>query len=140
MKIKALQPDGSNNGKLKFRTGTLSTTNGDVVTHSKTEFDLIEIKKGRYIQSGISHPLVSEKENYFQRMYCFDHENKNIYYLNSFGKIDSNHGIHIALTWFETQKFLWLQNKHWLQKEESIRYVVNVMFLILAAYISLKKL
>lgn len=100
----------------------------------------IEIKKGRYIRDEISHPLFTEKEIFFQRVYCLEYNNKNIFFLNTFGKSDNNAGFHIALSKWETQKFLWLQNRHWLQKEENIRYLVNLLFLVLGAYIAIRNI
>lgn len=97
----------------------------------------IKIKKGRYICDDISHPLYTTKEIYFQRVYCLEYKNKNIFFLNTYGKLDNNAGFHIALSKWETQKFLWLQNKHWLQKEESIRYIVNILFLIIGVWLSI---
>lgn len=97
----------------------------------------IEIKRGRYIRDDISHPLFTTKEIYFQRVYCLEYKNKNIFYLNTFGSSESNAGFHIALSKWETQKFLWLQNKHWLQKEENIRYIVNLLFLIIGVWFSI---
>lgn len=123
MKIKILEPDEQHNGKLKL---------------SSTEF--LEIKCGGYLVEGESYPLVSEKEKYFQRIYHKKYHNKSIYLLNRFGKIDDSDGYYIGLNSWEKQIFLWLQQKHWLQKEENIRYIVNLVFLVIGAYVALKKL
>lgn len=140
MKIKALIPDGSNTGKLKYKSGMNSVTNGEVTTSTRSEFDIIQIKRGRYIHNGVSHPLMSDNENYYQRIYALEFEKRIIYYLNTFGKKDNQHGIYIGVNWSENQKFLWLQKKHWLQREENIRYVVNVLFLLLGAYIGVNNM
>ena len=87
----------------KSNTGKLIPSSGN-----KT----IEIKKGRYIRDEISHPLYSDKELYFKRIYCLEFEKKKVYFLNTFGKTDNNSGFHIALSNWQNQKFLWLQNKH----------------------------
>lgn len=100
----------------------------------------IEIKKGRFIDNDISHPLYAENEKYFKRTYCLEYSKKRIYYFNRFGNSDSNTGFHVGFNWLQHQRFLLLQNRHWLQKEESIRYIVNLVFLFLGAYIGLKNL
>jgi hypothetical protein len=122
MKIAVLKCDEPNTGKFIGLEGRI-----------------IEIKKGRYILNDTSHPLYSDKELYFKRIYCLEFKNKKIYFLNTYGKID-NHGRHIALSKWQNHRFLWLQNKHWLQKEENIRYLINLLFLILGAYIAIKNM
>lgn len=100
--------------------------------------ETIEIKRGRFIKDDISHPLFTEKEKYFSKMYSFEYKKKHIYFLNYFGRNEpSARGIHIGLTYWQNNRFLWLQNKHWLQKEESIRYIVNIIFLIIGVFISI---
>ena len=124
MKIAILKGDDPNTGKFIGLEGRI-----------------IEIKKGRYILDDLSHPLMSEKECYFSRIYCLEYKKRNIYFLNYFGnKTLPVRGIHIGLTKWQTHKFLYMQNKHWLQKEENIRYLVNVLFLILGAYIAIKNM
>lgn len=137
MKVKALTNDGNNTGKLKYQIGIIPNNAKDSKPPTRPEFDIIEIKKGRYIQAGISHPLVTDKQVYFERVYCFEHEEKNIYRLYPFGKIDSLNGFYVALNGMEKQRFLWLQGKHWLQKEENIRYIVNIVFLIIGTCIAI---
>jgi hypothetical protein len=124
MKTVIFRADKSNTGKLI----------------SSSVDKTIEIKKGRYIHDEISHPLYSENEFYFKRIYCLEFKNKKIYYLNTFGKTDRDLGFHIALSKWQNHKFLWLQNRHWLQKEENIRYLVNLLFLVLGAYIAIRNM
>ena len=100
----------------------------------------VEIKKGRFLESGASHPLYSENEKYFKRVYCLEFLKKRIYFFNRFGSNDSNTGFHVGFTWLQHQQFLLLQNRHWVQKEENIRYVVNLVFLIIGAYLGFQKL
>lgn len=100
----------------------------------------IEIKKGRFIDNNTSHPLYAENEKYFKRIYCLEYYKKRIYFFNRFGIKDSNTGFHVGFTWLQHQRFLFLQNRHWIQKEETIRYVINVIFLIIGAYIGFKNL
>lgn len=113
----------------EFNTGSLMTLFSE---------ETIEIKRGRYIKSDISHPLLTEKENYFSKVYCLEYKKKHIYFLNYFGRNELPvKGIHIGLTDWQNHKFLWMQNKHWLQKEESIRYIVNIIFLIIGVLIGI---
>ena len=100
----------------------------------------IEIKKGRFIYNDTSHPLYTVNEKYFIRTYCLEYLKKRIYYFNRFGNSDGNTGFYVGFSWLQHQRFLLLQNRHWLQKEESVRYIVNLVFLILGAYIGLKNL
>ncbi|WP_396167736.1 hypothetical protein [Flavobacterium sp.] len=124
MKIAVLKCDEPNTGKFIGSEGRI-----------------IEIKKGRYILNDTSHPLYSDKELYFKRIYCLEFKNKKIYFLNYYGNTEHPvKGIHIGLTKWQNHKFFWIQNKHWLQKEENIRYLVNVLFLILGAYIAIKNI
>ncbi len=100
--------------------------------------ETIEIKRGRYIKEKVSHPLFTDKENYFHKIHCLEYKKKHIYFLNYFGKNEPPvRGIHIGLSNWQNNKFLWMQNKHWLQKEENIRYIVNIVFLIIGIWISI---
>jgi hypothetical protein len=122
MKIEELRVEEPNSGKLRASSVDKN----------------IEIKKGRYICNDISHPLFSEKENYFSKVYCLEYKKRHIYFLNYFGRNEPPvKGIHIGLTIWQNHKFLWLQNKHWLQKEENIRYIVNILFLIIGVWLSI---
>lgn len=101
---------------------------GELIKSDET----INILKNRWIDSnGISHPLS------FNRPIAFS--NTNVYFLYLYG-VQSNQGKHISLSFWENQKFLFIQNLHWLQKEENIRYVVNLIYLtigLIFAYIKL---
>jgi hypothetical protein len=100
----------------------------------------VEIKKGRFLESGTSHPLYSENEKYFKRVRCLEYFKKRIYFFNRFGNKENNAGFHVGFTWFQHHQFLLLQKRHWIQKEENIRYVINVIFLFIGAYIGFKNL
>lgn len=103
--------------------------------------ETIEIKRGRYIKEKVSHPLFTEKETFFSKVYCLEYKKKHIYFLTFFGSNKPPvRGFHIGLTTWQNHRFLWMQNKHWLQREESIRYIVNILFLILGAWISFKNM
>jgi hypothetical protein len=139
MKIKVLEPDGSNNGKLKERLGSVTTTDGASTTTYKTASDWLVVKRGRYVHQITSHPLMSGDELYFKRVYAFETSKKYVYWLSMFGNKDSNSGLHIALNRWQHQRFLWMQDKNWLQKEENIRYLVNLVFLVIGVWLSVKK-
>lgn len=100
----------------------------------------IYIKKGRFVDSDTSHPLYVENEKYFKRIYCLEYFRKRIYYFNRFGNNDIKTVFHVVFTWLQHQRFLFLQNRHWVQKEENIRYIVNVIFLIIGAFFGFKNL
>jgi len=100
----------------------------------------VEIKKGRFLESGTSHPLYLENEKYFKRVHCLEYFKKRIYFFNRFGNKENNAGFHVGFTWFQHHQFLLLQKRHWIQKEENIRYVINVIFLFIGAYIGFENL
>jgi hypothetical protein len=90
----------------------------------------IQIKRGRYIYNKTSHPLYIKNEALFYKVYSLEFKNQNVYWFPIFGVDDRNSGFHISLNFWENQKFLFLQRKHWLQKEENLRYIVNILFLV----------
>lgn len=107
MKVNAYIVKGSNTGIL-----------------IKTD-ELIDLKKRRWIDSkGTSHPM--------KFLIPIAFKNKNVYFLHLFGddRKEPHHGVHISLTFLENQRFLFMQKSHWLQKEENIRYIINILFLI----------
>lgn len=139
MKLKAL--DGEpNSGVLAPCGGMISIKEGNTTTSKRAEFNWIEIKKGRYIQDGTSHPLRSGNDKFYKRIYGLEHENRKVYWLDTFAKHSSSHGYHVSFNWWEHQKFLWLQGEQWLQREENIRYIVNLVFLVLGVIIGLKQI
>lgn len=46
----------------------------------------------------------------------------------------------ISLSWFDNHKFLFLQRKHWLQKEENIRYIINILLIVVGLIIAAIKI
>ncbi|MFN8864982.1 MAG: hypothetical protein ACK500_10555 [Flavobacteriales bacterium] len=100
----------------------------------------VEIRKGRYVDGGLSHPLYSEGEKYFERIYGLEYRNHHVYFFRRFGNGDSKAGFHVGFTRLQHQQFMLLQNSHWIQKEENIRYLVNLVFLVIGAYIGLSNL
>jgi hypothetical protein len=139
MKVKALH-SVPNTGVLFPSGGTFSEIIGHTTTTRRTEFDWIEIKKGRYIHKGISHPLRSGEDKFYKRIYGLEHERRSVYWFDTFAKYSTLHGHHVSFNWIEHQQFLWLQGEQWLQKESNIRYVVNVIFLVLGSYIGFKQI
>jgi hypothetical protein len=100
--------------------------------------DEIIIRKGRYLQGDVSHPLRFGEEKYYTRKYGLKYKRKKVYWLNRYASPSEETGIHVAFSKWQHQRFLWLQGSHWFQKEENIRYIVNVIFLIIGVLISLK--
>lgn len=82
--------------------------------------DIIDIKRGRWLcVNKISHPL--------EYIRCNSFDKRNVYFLSKFEKT----GFHISLSFLQNQRFLFIQRDHWLQKEENIRYIINILFIIL---------
>jgi hypothetical protein len=102
--------------------------NSGVLEQNKEQ---VILKYGRYIdkKDSLSFPLK------FKRMYCF--KQKYVYFIYLYGDKE-NTGFHISLSFWQNQRFLFLQRKHWLQKEENIRYLINILFLIVGIVITLK--
>ena len=100
-------------------------------------------------KNNLSHPLFDDQNKYYKRIYALEFKDKRIYalefkdkriyYFNSFGKIGPNYGFHVGFNFAENQKFLWLQGSHWLQKEENIRYCINIIFLIIGLVLGILK-
>lgn len=100
----------------------------------KTE-EQIDIRKNRWIDSGgISHPLKYLKPIAFS--------NSNVYFLHLFGDDTKkpHSGKHISLTFFENHFFNLMQGTHWIQKEENIRYLINLTYLTIGIIFAYKKL
>lgn len=138
-----------------MKVKTLSSINFNVgkLEHIPSESKTIIIKKGRFVLSKkidnsnesinleeTSHPLYDSEIKFFKRIYCLEYKNQVVYYFYLFGDKKSSNGYHVCFNFWEHQKFLWLQNQHWFQKEENIRYCVNIFFLIIGVCISLYKL
>jgi len=98
---------------------------------SKTD-ELINVRRNRWIDKhGTSHPMKFEKPIAF--------ENRNVYYLLLFGGEGTHQsGVHISLSLWENQRFLWLQNKHWFQQKDNVMWIVNILVAILAILATFK--
>lgn len=136
MKVKSLTGE-SNTGILTPESGMTTEKEGN--NSKQTRFNWIEIKRGRYIKDGISHPLRNSEERLYKRIYCLEHEGRKVYWLSSFGETSMDHGWHVSFSKLEHHRFLWKQNDHWLQKENNIRYIINIIFLVIGVYIGLKQ-
>lgn len=117
---------------MEIATLYVNEPNSGLLIFDSIKSNTLKIKRGRYIdiKNNLSHPLFDEQNKYYKRIYALEYKSKKIYYLNTFGKIENNHGYHVGLNFAEHHKFLWLQGNHWLQKEENIRYCINIIFLI----------
>jgi hypothetical protein len=104
----------------------------------ESKWEVIEIKQGRFIQSNTSHPLVHKGEKFYKKVICLENKNKKVYWLNRFGQHSKHHGVHIGLNRFQNQRFLWLQNAHWLQQEANIKFIINIGFVLIGIYLGLK--
>jgi hypothetical protein len=90
----------------------------------------IEIKKGRWIRHGISHPLNFKKIDSF--------EDKYVYFFHMYGS--GNTGIHIPLNWIQNQIFNIMQKNHWIQKRENIKYLIVIGTFIIGSIVALKSM
>jgi hypothetical protein len=112
---------------MKIKVYELKGNNTGLLIESD---EIIDIKKHRWVDKGESHPMKFLKPKSFK--------NKNVYFLHLYGDTKKPHlGKHISLTFWENQKFLFMQEKHWIQKEENVRYVVNILFLIIGLTIGI---
>lgn len=103
---------------MKINTFRLKENNSGILVRTD---EIVDLQKRRWIdKNGTSHPMKFDTPIAFK--------NKNVYFLYRFGT--ENKGVHISLSFWENQKFLFMQKLHWLQKEENIRYIVNIIFLI----------
>ena len=64
---------------------------------------------------------------------------KFVYFLK-FNGVSETHGRHISLNFIQNQKFLWMQGENWFQKEDNVRYVINILFLIIGCYLAYKQI
>lgn len=101
--------------------------------------DEIKIYKGRYIENNsLSHALRSGEEKYYIRKYGLKYKRHKVYWFYRYSTPSEQTGMYVAFSRWQHQRFLWLQGNHWLQKEENIRYIVNIVFLVIGVLISLQ--
>lgn len=92
-----------------INAGHLKQTNRDIV-----------IEHGRWIDwQNISHPMVSKRIDSFY--------GRRVYFLHRFGHDSGSHhfGVHIQLSYWQNQKFLWIQKAHWFQQPENLKWILN---------------
>jgi hypothetical protein len=125
---------------MKVTCLKLSGANSEILEPVKkgAKFEYLEIKKGRYIYKNHSEPLMNNEEYCYKRVYCLEHKKEIIYWLSRGGVVSNSNGTHVGFSWSQYQRFLWMQNSHWIQKESNIRYVINIMFLIKGLFIAIK--
>jgi hypothetical protein len=137
MKIQILKPV-YNTGNMEQTKGSFESYDEEGVLRTYTVSEnFIDILKYRYIHLDVSHPLKSGEALYYRRIHCLNYENKKVYFLNRFGKEKSN-GIHIGLTWKENQNFLFLMGQHWIQQENNIRFLTNMVLIVFGILVSWK--
>ena len=126
---------------MEIATLEIKEHNSGLLYFDQLKTTTLKIKKGRYIdkKNKVSHPLFDEQNKYYKRIYALEYKRKKIYWFCSFGKIDNNHGCHVGFNFTEHQKFLFLQGNHWIQKEENIRYCVNIIFLVIGMVLGILK-
>lgn len=95
-----------------------------------TNSETLSIKKYIYIYKKQIHGLKANDKKFYKRIHSLELNFYRVYYLSMFNSSDGKGGFHIGLNFWQNQQFLLLQNDHWIQKEENIRYVVNILFLI----------
>jgi hypothetical protein len=139
MKVQELKGE-LNTGMLEPCSGIKTEKIENGTRSTRAECSWITIKKGRYELNGISHPLRAGNEKFYKRMYGLHYKNRKVYWLETFVSHSSSSGYHVSFNWREHQIFLWSQGEHWLQKEENIRYIVNVIFLVLGVIIGFKQI
>ena len=132
MKARRLELKGRNTGKLEEAPITQSC--GD------DNCGYVNISRGRFSRCGDSSPLIGRTERYYYRNHSLKFKKKIIYGFNEFGTIKEGTLVFVGFNRYQHQRFLWMQGEHWLQKEENIRYIVNVIFLVIGAYLGFKGL
>jgi len=131
MKVRRLELDGRNTGLLKL---------AHIANSCKEDCGYVRIRRGGFSRCGNTSPLLGTSDKYYQRNRYLRYQRKIIYSFNEFGNKEKARPVFVAFNWFQHQRFLWIQREHWLQKEENIRYVVNLVFLLIGVYLGLKGL
>lgn len=104
---------------MKLKTFSASGQNSGQWIENNEEID---IKRGGFIKDKYWYPMTFKEISspYDKKIYCL--------------KYGENGFKHISFTGFwENQIFLFKQGVHWFQKEENIRYVVNMILIFLTA-------
>lgn len=64
--------------------------------------------------------------------------NNNNVFIVKIVSTDHKHFLH--LKGFNKLKFLYFNKSLWIQKEENIRYIINILFLVLGSYLAYKQI
>jgi len=131
MKVRRLELKGRNTGLLK---------EAHISKSCKDKCGYVLISKGYFSRCGDSSPLFGRDEKHYVRNHFLKFKNKIIYALDEFGTNEKGRPVYVGFNWFQHQRFLWMQKEHWFQQESNLRYVVNVIFLIIGAYLGFKGL
>lgn len=129
MKVRILELDGYNTGALRIKKEC---------RNPKSLCAKVKITGGRFYRCDTSSPLVGRVDRYYYRNHSLKYKRKIIYGFNEFGIIEDGTLIFVGFNWFQHQRFLWMQREHWFQRESNLRYVVNIIFLIIGAYLGFK--
>jgi hypothetical protein len=92
---------------------------GNTKSFLKIEKQYIKLPSGRKIINSCER--FKNEEGVFNYIYLINKEYK------------------VCLNFFQHSYLLFWLKQNWFQKEENIRYIVNILFLILGVYISYKK-
>jgi hypothetical protein len=116
---------------MKVHTSTTVPNTGILIQSN----EVIDIRRNRWIDKhNTSHPLKYTQPVAF--------ENKNVYFLHLFGDDSGTQhkGVHISLSFWDNQKFLWLQKKQWFQNKDNVMWLVNIVVATLAIITTAKSL
>jgi len=99
----------------------------------KTNNVFIIIGKGYYDDGTNQWPLIYKEDHHI-----YDGK-KYIYRINLMGNTMADPRVfHIALSWRENMKFLFIQKKLWIHNKDNVMWIVNILVAILAIIASLK--
>lgn len=144
MKIKELQYN-TNTKTFEDRKGWEKhgrrTADGDKIVSKPTKVRFIELQRGRFIDDEEDvFPIQFGNEKNFKRVYYDNHALKFIYCIEQHIENSSNMKTYIGLNWKQNQRFLFMQKSHWIQQESNLRYIVNIIFLIIGVYIGIRQI
>ncbi len=132
MTVKELQVNRST-GTLENKGGWehlgQRTSEGDKIHSKRVNERFLIIKRGVFIDTvGKHYQLKIGDIKNFERYYA-KHDLKYVYCIEE--------RIFIGMNWRQNQRFLFMQKSHWIQQESNLRYIVNIIFLIIGAYIGI---
>lgn len=110
----------------KYHQMKLVPTNEKILLKCKSWKKIDSSQKNGY---EVTHPLrysTYSRFKYVYELYKYDDP--------------STIGTYIKLSFWQNQRFLLMQNKHWCQKEKNIKYMVNLALAISGYLLLLKQL